>query len=128
MRIATKVFEFEAAHNLPNYNGICKQLHGHRWKLEVSVIHCSSFHNGIELDEQQMIMDFSDLKQIVNKLIINRLDHSYINGVLNSSEQPTAEVMVEWIANQLKVALPEHIELYWLKLWETSTSYIEWRP
>ena len=125
MLIATKVFEFEAAHCLPKYNGLCKKLHGHRWKLEVSVKTIAD-----KLDEQDMIMDFSELKKIVMDWVINKLDHSYINEVLDlrSEEQPTAEVMVKSIADHIQPVLPEGIKLYRLKLWETSTSYIEWGP
>jgi 6-pyruvoyltetrahydropterin/6-carboxytetrahydropterin synthase len=123
MRAITKIFEFEAAHRLLNYRGVCANLHGHRWRLEVSVKQIAD-----QLDDQDMIMDFVDLKGIVMAKVINKLDHLYINDVLGNKQQPTAEVMVEWMAKQIQTMLPEGILLRRLKLWETSTSYIEWRP
>jgi 6-pyruvoyltetrahydropterin/6-carboxytetrahydropterin synthase len=126
MRIATKLFEFEAAHLLPKYNGTCKNLHGHTYKLEVSVKQLSD-----ELDGQCMIIDFADLKNIVMKAVIAKLDHKYINDIFTKIgiiRQPTAEVMVSWIVKQIQRELPLGINLYRVKLWETSNSYIEWRP
>lgn len=122
MLTATKVFEFEAAHRLLNYKGVCNQLHGHRYQLEVSVKSIAQ-----RLDPQEMIMDFAALKLITQANVINKLDHSYLNEVLGC-DQPTAEVIIEWIAKAIKPFLPLGIKLCELKLYETSNSYITWRP
>jgi len=115
MITVTKVFEFEAAHHLPNYDGKCSKIHGHSYKLEVEVGRKN------KSTYPTMILDFSVLKKIVKEKIIDRLDHSYLNDIF---EYPTAEAMVNWIRTELA-----HTELFVerIRLWETSTSYAEWR-
>lgn len=125
----TKLFEFEAAHHLPNYDGVCKNLHGHSYKLEVEV-------SGFIEEITGMIMDFKELKEIVNKYVVNVFDHSNLN---DHFENPTAEIMVKWIFEKLEPIIenPREVkirggvrkfrgkELIRIRLWETSTSYAE---
>lgn len=87
----TKIFTFDAAHKLTNYYGKCERLHGHTYKLEVT----------LEGDVQSngMVIDFVVLKRIVKKHVLNKLDHQYLNDVL---ENPSAERVVLWIWEQLK--------------------------
>ena len=114
----TKKFEFEAAHMLPNHKGKCKNLHGHRYELEVTV-------RG-PINSEGMVMDFSDLKEMVNELVIDRFDHSCLNDKITFI--PTAENLVEYI----RASLARQIEragrkLEKIRLYETADSYAEWR-
>lgn len=124
MVTVTRGFEFEAAHFLPNYDGKCKDLHGHSYKLEVSISGDIGFKSG-------MVMDFGFLKDIVNKNVIDKFDHKLLNDIF---DLPTAENMVVWIKDTIKENLPKPImegvtslEVVSVKLWETSNSYAEWR-
>jgi len=115
----TKKFEFEAAHILPNHPGKCMNLHGHSYKLEVTI-------STKELDSQGMVMDFGDLKEIVNSHIIEIFDHSYLN---DSFDNPTAEEMAKWIYSDLSVFISEaekkRVKVDKVRLYETSNSYTE---
>ena len=138
----TKEFSFEAAHSLEGYDGACREIHGHSYRLFVTI-------KGEPIREEGnpkmgMVMDFGDLKRIVNREIVDRLDHSF---VLRDSEQnvglrevlgakfskivlvdyqPTCENMLSDFAARLQKALPANVELYSLRLHETATSYAEW--
>ncbi len=109
----TKVFTFDSAHSLPNYPGQCKNIHGHTYKLEVTV-------KGKINHETGMVMDFDELKHSVKKHVVSKLDHCYLNDVLPCI--PTAENIAIWICQSVKDNLPS---LYKVKLWETPTSYVE---
>jgi len=116
----TKCFEFEAAHYLPFYKGACHNQHGHSYRLEIEV-------SGPLQDDgpdRGMIVDFKLLKQTVMSLIVNKMDHKNLNTMFDN---PTAEIMVGWIAIELDKKTPEGITLSRVRLWETSSSYAEWR-
>lgn len=118
MLTITKKFEFEYAHLLPRYDGPCSRLHGHRAQLEVEIsgppINVPTAHD--------MIVDFSDLKELVNKFVVNEMDHNYINDFIR---YPTAENMVRWIVSKLQPIFGPNLER--IRLYETSNSYAEWR-
>jgi 6-pyruvoyltetrahydropterin/6-carboxytetrahydropterin synthase len=119
-----KRFEFGAAHRLPNYKGPCQNLHGHNWTLEVGVTGPVDRITG-------MIADFKQLKDLVNDHIISLVDHQCLNeaGIPGVSPNPTAENMVQWMVQVLTHYLKKTgCELALIRLWETSTSYAEWRP
>ena len=123
MRSITKIFTFEACHHLPHYEGACHNLHGHSYKLEVTVggaIETSTLN-----PKCGMIMDFKDLKKIVNEVAIDKYDHSNLNDFFPN---PTAEIMVKQIAMDVMSKLPVNVFLMSCKLWETSTSYAEYSP
>lgn len=120
MLTVTKLFEFEAAHQLPNHKGKCKNLHGHSYKLEVEVA------SDTGVNASGMIMDFGDLKKLVGGLIESKLDHMYLNESLNM-EYPTAENMILSIAHLLSTRIKKPFVVVRARLWETSTSYAEWR-
>lgn len=120
MLSVTKRFTFEAAHNLPNYVGPCHNVHGHSYTLDVTV----SGKPCLEGEKFGMIIDFKDLKKIVDDNIVSKLDHSDLN---KHFIYPTAEYMVENIAAVIGSKLPKNLTLQSVKLWETSTSYAEWR-
>lgn len=138
----TKKFRFEAAHALYGYDGKCKNIHGHNYKLFVTVIGSpTSDSSNVKFG---MVMDFDDLKKIVKAEIIKEFDHSVIfnknsphkkladdlikNGhkVVLADYQPTIEEMIIDFANKISSKLPSEIKLHSLKLEETETSYSEW--
>ncbi|MBT3721302.1 6-carboxytetrahydropterin synthase QueD [archaeon] len=108
----TKEFMFDSAHNLDWHDGYCKNLHGHTYKLQVSV-------SG-KVNENGVVLDFKDLKKIVKEKIISVLDHKYLNKIITN---PTAENMLLWIWDQLE----NELNLYELKLWETPTSFATYK-
>ena len=138
----TKQFSFETGHALFGYDGKCKNVHGHSYKLAVTVI-------GEPIADQQdvklgMVIDFGDLKKIVKQEIVDRFDHATVfNGktphvelarelktrghdVILVDYQPTSENMIMDFAERIRKRLPEHIQLFSLRLQETETSYAEW--
>lgn len=138
----TKKFTFETSHALYGYDGKCKNIHGHSYKLYVTII--GKPVNDINHVKNGMVMDYGDLKKIVEKEIINEWDHSILlnkqsphikiaNTLLNQNHkvclvdyQPTSENMLYHIAKKIKIRLPEKVKLLSLKLYETETAYAEW--
>lgn len=116
MLSVTKIFHFEACHHLPNYKGKCNQLHGHSYKLEVTV-------ETVKFNQDTgMVIDFNELKDIITQNVIDNYDHSYLNNIFKN---PTVENMVCQIASDLILFLPKDVRLKRLKLWETHNSYAE---
>jgi len=87
----SKMFSFAAAHYLPHHAGKCRFLHGHEWKLRVAVTS--------PINEEGMVLDFSDLKKCVNTHVIDELDHSFLNQLVVN---PTAENLLVYIWNMLQ--------------------------
>ncbi len=109
----TRKFSFDSAHRLSNYAGKCKNLHGHTYFLEVTI-------KGKVNKKTGMVMDFEDIKEIVDKLVLKKLDHQYINKTIKVS---TAENIVQWIWKVLNKGFKKYdVELYMIKLWETPNS------
>jgi 6-pyruvoyltetrahydropterin/6-carboxytetrahydropterin synthase len=92
----TQEFMFSAAHRLPGYDGPCEDIHGHNYRLLVTV-------KGPLHDKSGMVIDFRALDEIVKDRIFPKLDHRMINDLL---ENPTAENMIMWIWENLKDELP----------------------
>jgi 6-pyruvoyltetrahydropterin/6-carboxytetrahydropterin synthase len=138
----TKQFNFETGHALHGYDGKCKNVHGHSYKLSVTVIgkpitDTSNVKYG-------MVIDFSDLKKIVKEEIVDQFDHATVfnkntphvelanelkergHHVILVDYQPTSENMVTDFATKIKNRLPQNINLFSLKLQETETSFAEW--
>jgi 6-pyruvoyltetrahydropterin/6-carboxytetrahydropterin synthase len=137
----TKEFSFEMAHALWNYDGPCRNVHGHSYKLFVTL-------SGIPSDDPQdpkngMVIDFTDLKEIVKNEIINIFDHALavsgnydreklevfktlFGNMVVTGYQPTCENLVADFASRIKKQLPGKVTLHSLKLYETATSYAEW--
>jgi 6-pyruvoyltetrahydropterin/6-carboxytetrahydropterin synthase len=137
----TKQFGFEMSHALLNYDGLCRSIHGHSYKLQVTGMGEPVNEPGNSKDG--MVIDFSMLKKLINENIVSKLDHSLmINekapidkldalGQMYERHQvvpfqPTSENMVVYIAEKVKQLLPEHIELFSVRLFETSSSFAEW--
>jgi len=119
----TKSFHFHAAHILKNHPGKCKNLHGHTYKLDVCV-------NG-NIDKQSgMVMDFSELKTIVDSIIIRMVDHKFIgNGMIIIDGKEINEIFdfvvtAENLAKHFYSLLKEYLygSLYSITIWETETS------
>ncbi|MGR7812702.1 6-pyruvoyl trahydropterin synthase family protein [Lacinutrix undariae] len=138
----TKLFSFETGHALYGYDGKCKNVHGHSYKLSVTVI--GSPINDPNNAKHGMVIDFSDLKKIVKEDIVDVFDHATVfnkntphvelakelqdrgHNVLLVDYQPTSEMMVIDFAQKIKSRLPEGIDLHTLRLQETDSSYAEW--
>lgn len=136
----TREFSFESSHALSGYDGACSQIHGHSYRLFVTI---KGEPSTDESDPKLgMVMDFGTLKGVVKKNVIDRLDHTL---VLNEKEsaliaqlrarfervlavpfQPTCENLIVWIAARIKPELPKNVELFSLRLHETANSYAEW--
>lgn len=107
-----KQFKFEAAHHLPHHTGKCARPHGHSYRLDVAVrgaLRSSGSTNG-------MVEDFDALEELVERTIIDQVDHSSLNELI---ENPTCEMIVLWIWRRLQPHLPGLDELI---LWETASS------
>ena len=138
----TKKFSFETGHALYGYDGKCRNVHGHSYKLSVTVI-------GNPISDSShvkfgMVIDFTDLKKIVKEEIVDVFDHATVfnkntphvelakelsdrgHNVLLVNYQPTSEMMVIDFAKKIKARLPNSIKLHSLKLQETDSSYAEW--
>ena len=137
----TKIFKFETAHSLPGYDGLCKNIHGHSYELQVTVAGYPK--KDISHPKTGMVMDFGDLKKIVRQIIIDKFDHSLVlrsdvpeslvkeleklyEKIILVDYQPTSELMLADFAEKIKSQLPENVELKHLLLRETVTSYAEW--
>jgi len=112
MRVCRR-FKFDAAHYLPNYEGKCKNLHGHTWFLEVEVEGPVNALSGF-------VIDFTVLKQCVTDAVIEKVDHVCLN---DSFDNPTCEVLIKWMWEVLDAALPRR--LVRLRLYESPDSYAE---
>jgi len=138
----TKQFSFETGHALYGYDGKCKNVHGHSYRLNVTVIGKPiSDNSNVKFG---MVIDFGDLKKIVKEEIVDVFDHATVfnkntphvelakeledrgHNVLLVNYQPTSEMMVIDFASKIKNRLPKNIELFSLKLQETATSFAEW--
>ncbi|WP_026836786.1 6-pyruvoyl trahydropterin synthase family protein [Gillisia sp. JM1] len=138
----TKQFSFETGHALYGYDGKCKNVHGHSYKLSVTVIGTPiTDTNNVKYG---MVIDFTDLKKIVKSEIVDKFDHATVfnkntphielarelesrdHNVILVEYQPTSENMVIDFANKIKSQLPSQIKLFSLKLQETDTSFAEW--
>lgn len=116
--LITKTFEFEAAHRLPDHEGACARLHGHTYRLEVTINGPLRFDSA---SDYGFVMDFKKLSEIVKDVIIRRCDHQLLNDVLKF--RPTAELMAVYFFGLIEHELSDGIEVDKISLWETSTSF-----
>ena len=107
----TRSFTFEAAHRLPWHAGRCRELHGHGYRLEVTV-------EG-PLDANGVVVDFDDVKAVVQREVVDSYDHAYLNDLLDN---PTAELVAADAWKRLEAAGMRPARL---RLWETPTSSVE---
>lgn len=128
------------AHVLEGHDGPCRNVHGHSYRLEVTVI---GVPNADSLSPKQgMVLDFSELKTIVKTHVIDRFDHvllinsqsqiasnahlCQLHNLQRVDYQPTCENLLIHIAQIITPLLPQGVKLHHLTLWETSSSYAEW--
>lgn len=137
MTTVTKSVRFDAAHVLTNHSGLCKNLHGHTYRVEISV----SQYGG---DGSDMVIDFKDLKRIATEVICERFDHAFIYNTASEGEREIAAVVEKH--SMRTVALPfrstaENLARYFygeleerirglsaVRVWETADSCAEYRP
>ncbi len=137
----TSEFTFEMAHALKNYDGPCRNVHGHSYRLFVTLA-------GTPISDEKnpkngMVIDFTELKNIIFKKIVNQFDHSVVisrdfdrdktemmvktfGNTVIVDYQPTCENLVADFAQRLKNEMPEGVRLHSLRLFETAKSYAEW--
>jgi len=135
----TKEFRFEGAHALLDYDGKCRHIHGHSYRLMITVEGVPSLREGDP--KIGMIMDFGDLKDIVETHIVKHFDHALLlrrnaplaeeisgayQNVLLLDFQPTCEQLTLHFADILKKIITIPNSLYSVRLYETSTSWCEW--
>ncbi len=137
----TKRFHFEMAHTLLEYDGLCRNIHGHSYNLEVTLT--GEPRNEPNHPKDGMVMDFGEIKELVKTRIVNRFDHALMVNRLVSSErmellkkttervivvdfQPTSENIAVFIAGILQQHLPPDVTLFSIRLYETNTSFAEW--
>lgn len=114
-----KSFTFDAAHQLPNHDGKCANLHGHTYRVEVEFA-------GRVIEEgpkQGMVVDFGDVKRVWKEHLEPLLDHRYLNETLSELEVTTAELIAFWIFTRFgaHALMPERV-----RVWETPTSWAEY--
>jgi len=137
----TKRFHFEMAHALFQYDGLCKNIHGHSYNLHVTIIGEIKEEPGHPKDG--MVLDFGELKKVVKSKVVDRFDHALMvnslfphsqiemlkkttNRILVVDFQPTSENIVAYIAKILQQHLSSDVSLFSIRLYETVTSYSEW--
>lgn len=138
----TKEFSFEAAHALEGYDGPCREIHGHSYRLFVTVKGVPSCDAADP--KRGMVMDFGVLKRIVNEEIVARFDHALVleespqgaalrqtlaerfDNLVMVPYRPTCENMLSDFAARIRSRLPEGVGLHALRLHETATSFAEW--
>jgi 6-pyruvoyltetrahydropterin/6-carboxytetrahydropterin synthase len=136
MITVTKTVRFDAAHVLTNHGGLCKNLHGHTYRVDVSVAQ-------EEGSQSDMVMDFKDIKNIANEVICEKFDHAFIYNTASEGEceiaavverhgmrtapvpfRSTAENLAKLFFGELKKRIPL---LSSVKVWETLDSCAEFR-
>ena len=135
----TKEFKFEMAHALYSYDGLCKKIHGHSYRMWVTI-------KGNVLQKNKhakngMVIDFGELKKIIKDCVVDKYDHSFVlnkntphfNIDFSAFEkvyflpyQPTSENLVADFAKVIMKKIPENITLHKVVLSETATSFAEW--
>ena len=137
----TKQFSFEMAHALHNYDGLCRNIHGHSYKMDITLAG-QPLHDETS-PKNGMVMDFGDLKKLVNEEIISLLDHALVLNAKTDTQlievlkqnyekivtvdfQPTTENLLNFIAEKIQTRLPKDVKLSCVRLRETDTSYAEW--
>lgn len=135
----TKEFKFEMSHALDEYQGLCRNLHGHSYKLFVTII--GDYSQTKENNDSGMVLDFKSIKEIVEKNVIQEFDHSVVlckkssfasalkqtnTKLILFDNQPTCENLIMEFHKRISSILPNGIKLARLQLHETATSFAEW--
>ncbi len=144
MLALTRKFTFEMAHALSGYDGACRHIHGHSYKLFVTIE--GQPQQDTSSPKLGMVIDFSELKRVVNSAVVDRYDHALVlksgavpqelvaamkeqwSNIIEVDYQPTCENMVVEFYELISKGLPEGVKLSELKLYETENSYVTYRP
>lgn len=116
MYFLTHSFDFEAAHFLRDYQGKCANMHGHTYKVEVSV-------KGEKLQANGILVDFSFIKKMVNEIVVSNFDHRVLNEVMD--ENPTAENLARLIYDSVQLQFTLNgfeVSVDYVRVWETSNN------
>ena len=107
--------DFSAAHSLRGYKGKCEALHGHNWKIEVIVV-------SSKLNKLGMVIDFKELKDILNK-IISKLDHKHLNNInFFKKVNPTSEQVAKYIYDRLTAKSKGRFSVKKVTAWESDSA------
>ena len=136
MLTVTKSIKFDAAHILTNHQGLCKNLHGHTYRVEVGVAQAPD-------DTADMVIDFKDLKRVAAETVCDRFDHAFVYNTQSEGEREiaavverygmrtvalpfrsTAENLAKMFYAELKARIPGVSSV---KVWETAESCAEYR-
>ncbi len=113
----TVISKFAAAHNLVNFQGPCENLHGHNWKVEVTVA-------GSETDQAGMVVDFGELKKMT-AAVLDDLDHSYLNELeAFKGRSPSSENIARHIFDRLTGMLEDRARVVRVTAWESDTARV----
>ncbi|GAB4545198.1 MAG: 6-carboxytetrahydropterin synthase QueD [Thermodesulfovibrionia bacterium] len=109
---------FSSAHQLRGYKGRCERLHGHNWRVQVTVV-------SERLNEIDLVMDFHELKRLVNE-IVSSLDHSFLNEVFPFTEiNPSSENIAKWLYDSIKKKIEKNykdVNIASVTVWESDTA------
>lgn len=135
----TKIFRFEMGHAIDGYEGMCKYIHGHSYVLHVSIAGAEAGDRA--LPPPGFVIDFKELKKIVNEKVVHKLDHSLVlseqylqkhpgagqgQNLMTWPYEPSAENILYYIREELLQSLPGEYRIVRLTLWETADSFAEW--
>ncbi|MBP5189920.1 MAG: 6-carboxytetrahydropterin synthase QueD [Bacteroidales bacterium] len=131
----TKELEFQMAHSLTGYDGKCRNIHGHNYRLQVTV-EGEPIQNATDA-KNGMVADFGDIKRIVQQYVVDVFDHAFVvpegspfagvgeTNLIVTPFQPTSENLLIHFASLLEGRFPDRVRLHSLRLWETATSCAE---
>ncbi len=115
-------YSFAAGHALRGYKGKCENVHGHNYRVEVTI-------SGEKLEPNGLLMDFVDLRAAI-KSVAERLDHRYLNDLAPfDTLNPSAENLAQYFCEQLQTRLGNHaLRVAQVRVWETDTTSATYRP
>ncbi|MFN0167061.1 MAG: 6-carboxytetrahydropterin synthase QueD [Bryobacteraceae bacterium] len=112
---------FSAGHALRGYKGKCENVHGHNYRVQVSI-------EGPELDSIGLLVDFGDVKKAIRG-VVARLDHQFINDLAPfDTINPSAENIARYFYDEIEPSLPNDVRLGYVKVWETDICSATFRP
>jgi 6-pyruvoyltetrahydropterin/6-carboxytetrahydropterin synthase len=107
--------QFAAAHSLRHFKGRCEALHGHNWKVEISV-------EGDKLDKADLLMDFGELKKLMNQ-VLDQLDHRHLNEVPPFDRvNPSSEMIAKHLFETIGAQLPPQVKMASASAWESDNA------
>ena len=134
MTTVTKTVKFDAAHVLTDHQGLCRNLHGHTYRVDVSVA---------QEGDGDMVVDFKELKKVANEVICDRFDHAFIYNTESAGEseiaavvekngmrtaaipfRSTCENLAKMFYNEMKARIPG---LSGVRVWETADNCAEYK-